>query len=316
MVDRSGKSAMLATAIIVCSDKRALMLARVLEPHFRVFLRSADSGTWTWSVLDHGHWKWIAKKDQALTIPKTAEVLFFHTGVGDPAGIPTDVVVANEFAFSGPGFKPGAVLAERKEAIPILRRFEVGECPVKAHHMPELLDYLFDRQDIPPSFCRPERDTPVLTAIAILCQTYLVTGIAEGQIPQDGEAAKLIEWQKLSNSAKGQLAVELSGWWKTIQSGRWWLSSLGVPESNHESSQFRSLVEELVEEFDYLGPLRMDRNLKPSEMIATIPVRDILSFLEKQEKTKQIAQLLNATNVEPAMVTETFSDVKAVLTLV
>ena len=135
---------MTRNALIVCSDTRANELANVLSPQFHVYRRCRFDGLWADSEWTNQGWVACS-----TSVPKSVDIMFFHTGQNDPSGIPTDLHATVEFAFSSGGLAAKESPAGRQNTIPIQRRFSTDRCPIKPRHLRELDELLEQRRKEP-----------------------------------------------------------------------------------------------------------------------------------------------------------------------
>lgn len=156
------------TVLVICSDNRADALGQTLSRKFSVYCRQFEEESWCCYRWEHGGWK--VPKDK---IPSSFDILFFHTGMGDPKGIPTGVDFTCEFAFSTPGLTHKGP-ASRSKAIPIQQVFSgKDDCPVKHKHLEQLDQFSKATRTEPPDFCFRKAGLEFLPALSILCQGYL-----------------------------------------------------------------------------------------------------------------------------------------------
>ena len=138
------------SALIVCSDDRSSDLAQLLVDDFIIFLRELSPSTQKWTnfkYCDH-EWKSFTQSD---SIPMQIDVLLFHDGQGDPAGIPNDISFRKKFVFSSPGINK-ADQKGHEDAIPIQQAFTSGNCPIKKNHLPALINFIQGNQISPPRY--------------------------------------------------------------------------------------------------------------------------------------------------------------------
>jgi hypothetical protein len=302
------------TALIVCSDDRADDLGSVLSVGgFRTFWRgSAASGGWENSEYRHKNWDSLSAEE----LPRVIDVLFFHAGMGDPAGIPTECAFTREFAFSGPGLSPRETPADRAQAVPIQQAFQIKFCPVKTRHIPELIEYIKGKRAELPSFCRHEETVPALWALAILCQAYAAAGIAAGDLAPDGSFGTMLGWSRLDTSTITRLSGRLAKLWPAVQHSDWWLRSLGIGQgmgnAHGNPGQEQAFLAELFWELELDAKARLRFSLNDSDSLTLKPVGLLIDCLQEQGFLHLVAILRNWTP-QPEVVEGAFGEIRTFL---
>jgi hypothetical protein len=221
------------TALIVCSDERSGLLAGVLQARFLVFRRSSVNVVWRFSQWRDGGW--VGLSPTATTLPRF-DVLFFHTGQGDPSGIPAEKTFGREFAFSEPGLRQGLSLTIRPAAIPIPRRFDAKHCPVRPRDIPDLVNFVAGNSTTVPPFCQTEQEVPLVDTLGVMCQSYLSTLAAAGKAtPEIRLALEEMGWTRLPDEVQPTLVRRLKDRLDQVESSYWWAGDvLGLLESAGE----------------------------------------------------------------------------------
>ena len=234
-----------STVLIVCSNGRVEELRDILKVEFKVYWRKEevdDSGALVWrNYCPAG-----SPESSHPALSGRCDVLFFHVSGNDPLGIPETLITRKEFAFSGPGLAANIAPAGRKTAIPIQRRFEVGDCPVKPRHVKELLEFLGESRHESPAFCRHEDSLSVLNSIAIICQAYAgALGSAHG-------AKSLSDWGGLKEAFEGaEISLQrtsdtLRPFLRQMETESWWKTRLGFWDAEAGNVNQAALMDVLV----------------------------------------------------------------------
>lgn len=296
-----GRMAML----IVCSDDRANSLARVLADLATVFKRSSSEDDAEWETFIYlGDSAWQSITDDKL--PRELDALFFHVGRGDPQGVPAACRFRKEFAFSSPGLPRRSAISSREQAIPIVRPFVEGDCPVKARHLSELREYIEGTRGEVPAFCRFEERVPSLWAFAILCQGYAAAGIADGSIPVDDAFTQVLGWDLLEADTISRLSGPLAGLWPDVQTSAWWRRSLGIEdvEKNEVApAKARAFLSRLVQDFEIV------RVATPEDSLDAVAS----SLGRRTNVSKFLGMLLRESEMKRGCVEDAYSEVKAFL---
>lgn len=230
--------------LIVCSDKRAGTLAAVLSSAGRVYRRGNVQTGWNWMVWQDGKWK-RPEED----VPKSFDALFFHTGSGDPLGIPADATFAREIAFSGGGVGADVHIV-RPKAVGIQRPFTSSDNPIEARHLEELAAFIANPDALAPSFCALPRVAPGLASLAIVCQLYAVAGVAAGAIDLEGAFAARVGLDRIGPVRLARIRESFAGQWPLVQTRDYWRQSLGLTADGQGSSdeRLRSFLKRLLED--------------------------------------------------------------------
>lgn len=300
--------------LIVCSDQRAGELARILSAAGTVYRRwSEDKKAWAFTLFDQSRDRWVTIDSKK--VPGQFDILYFHTGEGDPDGIPTDGIFVKEFAFSTGTLPSKGPYGGRQAAIAI-RRFPAGDCPVKKRHLPELTDFLRGARTELPTFCRRDETLPTLWSLAILIQAYAAAGIAYGDISASGSFATAVGWNRLKTDHISRLSKRLADHWTAMQRMEWWRVSLGISDDAGVSvseTKSRFFLAQLIQDLELDVPARHKLGLPAEARLSEQRVDGLLKFLEKQSDVSSIVDLLKAERAETMSVENAYKQVKGFL---
>lgn len=295
--------------LIICNDRRATELAKILKDAGQVYRRNLEDGVWVYWLFEDEAWNPIEE-----SIPEKFDLLFFHTGQNDPDGIPDDRTFVKRFAFSTGGVSEiEANSYKEEEVIPIQRHFPTGGCPIKERHISELRDFVEGSRSDLPSFCRHDENVPILSALAILCQGYAAAGIASGEIPLDSPLITHLEWNKVSPNTTSRLSKRLGDLWSRMQPIDWWRDSLGINNEDKkglDSTKYKTFLLRLIQdlELDVLAKTKL--NLNSEEDLCKQSEDSLLMFLRGQPKASKILSLFDGTELNPDTVENAYKEIK------
>lgn len=297
-------------ALIVCSDDRCKDIATVLKG-FNVYFRVYHDHEWQYSKFYNNRDKLIPENKA----PKKFDVLFFHRGSRDPNGIPEHANFEKEFVFSGPGVHVSQKYAGR-DAIPIQRPFPNGACPIKARHLPELIEFLNGVRTEIPTFCRSDETVPSLWALAITFQAYASAGIACGEITEDSELITTCSLDKEQIKTVKALSGQLVEFWPRMQTKKWWRGSLGILDSSGndiDEYKYRKFFARLILDLEKDDKAREVLDLPENSDLAESEIDALRRFLDQQTEVKRVMEFLGAPQVDIKLLTAACSEVKDLL---
>lgn len=279
-------------AVIVCSDDRATMIARLLGEEFDVYRRSYSSENGQWNL---SRWQAEAWESIATEGPPSPDVLFFHTGNNDPSGIPASDQYKLEFAFSGAGLRYNSIVPNRPAARPIPRRLMLGANPIRRHHVLQLVDHLSGHRSDLPGFCSEERNLAALSSLAIVLQTFLSVAIVEGELKEDSPAARAIGWTALSEPDRIVLSARLRADPNRLKVPHGLLRALSVETDESGKPIEDSLchfLRELVEDLDIYAGTGARREVA-SDTHSTNVSEDLLSLVRGEPRLSHLPEVFS-----------------------
>lgn len=243
------------TFLIVCSDDRCTTLARVLAGAGNVYRVIDGPGAVVYEVWQSQ--QWTRERDEEET-PQVFAALFFHTGQGDWARVPSDRTYRNEFAFSSAGVSSAFLAEMRDTALPIERPFTSNRCPVKEHHLNELTQFIARKRHERPSFCTHGDEVPTLWAIIIMCDAYVAAGIAAKANSLDAAFRGDVYPEHFLQETAFEARHDLARLWPNMHDPSWWHCRLAIwdTDSNRvDERAYRTLLLRLAMELEIIDDI-------------------------------------------------------------
>ncbi|HMO52163.1 MAG TPA: hypothetical protein PKE26_12450 [Kiritimatiellia bacterium] len=292
--------------LIICSDEggeRPATLGHLLKEKGTVYRVEGKDGAARYRRFGSTGWQNVAGKD----VPVVFDALFFHTGDNDYLDIPSDRRHKVAFAFSGGGVTADWLVDHKIAAIPIERPFKTTSCPVKEHHIDELLKFLSGQRKQTPTFCRYGGEVPTLWSIVILCEAYVCAGIAARANTLDKDFYKAVYPEPVLRESILPKRHDLARLWSSMQSAAWSKSKLGIWDSENnrvDDRAYRELLQSLATELEIVddicdhiheqtGKATLAESLsidqlengirKGGERFRTDPPQSIIAFLNSSE---------------------------------